>query len=549
MKSAGVLIGVFLFLYIVPLGVRPFIVPDETRYAEVSREMLASGDWVVPHLNGFRYFEKPALGYWLNAASMWAFGKNAFAARLPTALAAGLTALLLSLWAGRYAAHKTTGRLAAGVFLLSFEVFVLGVFSVLDGLFSLFVTTSIVFFYLAYEPRHRWMLIVSGLSCGLAFLTKGPLGVVLPAIVLAPFVLWDRRIIATLKIFWLPCLVAALVALPWCLAIHRREPDYWHYFFWVQHIERFVHPDPGQHRAPFWFYLPILLGGAMPWIPLAGTIIQGLRRAGIKDPMIRLALCWLILPLLFFSASGGKLGTYILVCFPPLAFLIAVGLLRCLGESDITGFAIGAIVVAVGAGLLLCTLIVGFFVPLPKLGVLTPTLPWLLVGAGLLVWCLLALAAVFQEGVHERVTFYWFAPVLFLFSWHFVAGAVTPNGKMPGAFLLSHRDCGLDRNCALVSDDGLAASLCWFYRRNDVFLMGGQGEYAYGLGYSDSQHRFLDLAAFQKLIAPGSGAECVALIMTTKHFHDFESQLPPPAAQTAVGDLLFLRFTPDTASR
>jgi 4-amino-4-deoxy-L-arabinose transferase-like glycosyltransferase len=109
-----------------------------------------------------------------------------------------------------------------------------------------------------------------------------------------------------------------------------REPGYWHYFFWVEHIQRFLSPDKAQHPQPFWFYVPILLGGAMPWTPLAGPIIVGLRHVGTKDPMVRLAVCWLVMPLALFSASSGRLGTYILPCFPPLAFLIAIGLTECL---------------------------------------------------------------------------------------------------------------------------------------------------------------------------------------------------------------------------
>lgn len=95
-KQAVVLLLLFfLVLYILPLGVRDLIVPDETRYAEIPREMIADGDWVAPHLNGLRYFEKPVLGYWVHAGSILLFGENNFAVRLPSALAVGLSALLI----------------------------------------------------------------------------------------------------------------------------------------------------------------------------------------------------------------------------------------------------------------------------------------------------------------------------------------------------------------------------------------------------------------------------------------------------------------------
>ena len=109
-------VAVFLVLYVLPLGVRPLVIPDETRYAEIPREMLVSGDWIVPRLNGLRYFEKPPLGYWLNAASMWLFGESAFAIRLPSAIAAGLTAVLLFVWARRFTDDGATPWLATTVF-------------------------------------------------------------------------------------------------------------------------------------------------------------------------------------------------------------------------------------------------------------------------------------------------------------------------------------------------------------------------------------------------------------------------------------------------
>ncbi len=118
----------FLVLYVLPLGVRPLVIPDEARYAEIPREMLASGDWIVPRLNGLRYFEKPPLGYWLNAAAIWLFGENAFAIRFPSAVAAGLTAVLLFVWARRFTEDGATPWLATAVFLLSFEVLAIGVF-------------------------------------------------------------------------------------------------------------------------------------------------------------------------------------------------------------------------------------------------------------------------------------------------------------------------------------------------------------------------------------------------------------------------------------
>ena len=126
----------YFLVYIGPLPFRPLYLPDETRYAEIPREMLSTGDWIVPRLNGLRYFEKPVFSYWLTALSFGLFGQNRFAARLPCALATGLSAALLALFLRR-TGHGTFALMGVAVFLTTWEVYVLGVFNVPDAVFSL----------------------------------------------------------------------------------------------------------------------------------------------------------------------------------------------------------------------------------------------------------------------------------------------------------------------------------------------------------------------------------------------------------------------------
>ncbi len=358
------LVGVFLFLYLLPLGVRPLVIPDEARYAEISREMLISGDWIVPRLNGLKYFEKPPLGYWLNATAIQLLGENEFAVRFPSAVAVGLTAVLLFVWAHKFSDDRATPLLATTVFLLSFEVLAVGTFCVLDSMLSLWVTAAIIALFFAcraQEARKRMpLLILAGVACGLAFLNKGFLGLALPVMVIVPFMIWQGQFKRCLRMAWVPLVAALLTALPWSILIYRREPDFWHYFFWVEHIDRFLSPRGRQHPEPLWYYVPILLAGAMPWTPLLGPIVQGLRQTSRKDPMVRLAVCWLVFPFLFFSVCSGKLGTYVLPCYPPLAFLIAAGVLTCLRGGDVKGFVTGARVVVAVAGSLPCRNARGF---------------------------------------------------------------------------------------------------------------------------------------------------------------------------------------------
>ena len=142
---------IFLILYVLLLGVRPLVSPDEARYVEIPREMLADQDYVTPHLNGARYFEKPIMGYWLIAGAMRVFGENAFAGRFAPAVSTGLAALIVLLLAAKMTGRREQGWFAAGCFLLMPLVFVIGTTCTLDAIFSLFVTATVASFYCAME--------------------------------------------------------------------------------------------------------------------------------------------------------------------------------------------------------------------------------------------------------------------------------------------------------------------------------------------------------------------------------------------------------------
>ncbi len=545
-KLSLVLVGGFLVLYLLPLGVRPLVSPDEARYAEVAREMLASGDWIVPRLNGLRYFEKPPLGYWLNAAAIKLFGENEFAVRFPSALATGLTALLLFVWARKFSEERATPLFATAIFLLSFEVLAIGTFSVLDSVLSLWITAAIIaafFACRAQEARKRMLLfILAGLACGLAFLTKGFLALVLPVIVIIPFVVWQGQCKTCLRMAWVPLIAALVTVLPWSILIYRREPDFWRYFFWVEHVDRFLSPHSGQHSEPFWFYVPILLGGAMPWTPLLGPIIQGLRHTNRKDPGVRLAICWLVFPFLFFSICSGKLVTYVLPCYPPLAFLIAVSVLKCLGEEDIKGFVTGARVVAGLAGLffvgLLAALLIG-----PELAKSVALWKWAVAAAGLLLWAAFCQAAVAPADIRRRLLLYCAGPVLFMFSWPLICPAAVTAKKMPGAFLLSNAR-RVPTDSILITDNALTASVCWYYKRQDTFISGNTGEYSYGLAHKDGQHRVIGTEQIAQFVAENLPGKCVVLITRQDMYEEeYQRLLPEPACVDVRQGLALALFT------
>ena len=222
--------------------------PDETRYAEIPREMLAAGDLLVPRLNGVPYFEKPPLLYWVNAASLRVFGETPWAARFPTRLA-GLGTLLLILVAAR---GIGAGGLSAAVLFLAAPIgFLFSRTNLTDGLLTFFFTATLLAgraAVLRREEKRPWlgMSAIFGAACAAAFLTKGLIALVLPASIFFIWAVSTGRFVATLRTLVLsPApLVFLLLALPWFLAVERRHPGFLDFFFIREHFQRFARIAP-----------------------------------------------------------------------------------------------------------------------------------------------------------------------------------------------------------------------------------------------------------------------------------------------------------------
>jgi len=526
-------VGIFVLLYILPLGVRPMVFPDEFRYAEISREMLDTGDWIVPHLNGLRYFEKPILGHWLHALSIKLMGANAFATRLPSALAVGISALMLFLLIRRFTDENPAAILAASIFLTCIEVYGIGTFCILDSIFSLFITASMVVFFFAFmethPPKRRFYLISSGIACGLAFLTKGFLAFAIPAIIIVPFAIWQRQLKKLLCVFWLPVIAAVLTVLPWGVMIHLREPDFWHYFFWVEHVSRFISPSEEQHPYPFWYFIPVVLVGTLPWTAQITGVIYRLRKIPYKDSLLYFAICWFLFPFLFFTICRGKLATYILPCFPPLIVLFMVGLRQEWKTVTVERFNHSD---RVGVALIIVLIIVLVFTQtvIPNTKVFRPNETWklLFLIIGFLTYTVLLIQAG-KAGNHIRkFAFSCLAPLLFIFSINFVIPDRLIEQKAPTKFLKQYKD-RISQNTILVSDNNLTGAVCWNYKRSDVLLLINLGEFEYGLEYDDSsKHCLLDIQQLRELIAKDLGKKHVVLITNTKRYMEYRHQLPEP---------------------
>lgn len=310
--------------------------PDEARHAEVAREVYTAGDWtgwILPHLNAKPYHDKPILYYWLVSASYARGGVNEGSARLVSATAMLLTVFAVYAWAARVWGMREAVA-AAVVLVTSLEFIGLGRYASLDMLFTLWLTAGVLaVHWWTLDRRPAAALLFAGVMAGLGLLTKG---LVAPLLIFGVPGLWligTRRFAHVFDSGFLWAGVAALVvALPWYGLVGVMDPQYLKVFLLQHHLGRFMGSARiALHPKPWWFYAPILVGGFLPWSTLLPAAIR--RERG--DHGVRFCLLWGLAILLFFSASRGKLGTYILPCFPALA--LVVGRYVAAAPSALTG--------------------------------------------------------------------------------------------------------------------------------------------------------------------------------------------------------------------
>ncbi len=325
-RDSLLLLILFGFLFLYGLGSAPLIDPDEGRYAEIPREMLLRSDFVTPTLNYVKYFEKPPLLYWVNAASMSIFGQNEFAARLPSALS-GLFTILITYLAGRQLLNRRTALVGA-LILGSCAGFLLQSRIILTDMLLTFCLSAALFsFLLAVRAAGR-----SGAKyyrfffiwCGLAVLTKGLIGIVLPGGIIFWYLLLSRRWQLLREIPWFSgLLLFALVTVPWFVLVSQANPEFPHFFFIREHFQRFT-STIHKRSQPFWFFLPILMLTMLPWsFFLPRSLVKAWQQRHSDKGSTLFLLLWPLIIILFFSLSSSKLIPYILPTFPALALLIA----------------------------------------------------------------------------------------------------------------------------------------------------------------------------------------------------------------------------------
>jgi len=358
----------------------PFIGPDEPRYAEVAREMYTTGDWITPRLGGIRWFEKPALTYWLLATGYAVFGENEFGARFGVAVVSTFAALLLYFF-GRRARSARFGYLSAAALVTCgmWPGFARGV--TCDLPLTVAIEIALLSFFL-WESKESeaggagWFWYVFCFALGLATLAKGLVGVVLPMMIIAPYLIltgaWRSLLKPRLIIFG-ALIFLGTAAVWYAPVIARNGREFIDEFFVGHHFRRYL-SNKYRHPQPFYFFSLVAVAGSFPWsfyllssvghtlvrlgrrlsrskIGRSGvgedlrvearssgstegrgsarrsalTIILGLLRETLVCPADRLnllLLLWIAVPIVFFSFSGSKLPGYILPVFPAIALMV-----------------------------------------------------------------------------------------------------------------------------------------------------------------------------------------------------------------------------------
>jgi len=501
-RALLILLAMFGALWFGTLDYRKLIKPDEGRYAEIPREMVASGDWLTPRLNDIKYFEKPALQYWATAAAFSLFGEHHWTARLWSALT-GFLGVLATFFAVRRLWGVDAALYSACTLGGSLLWVMIGHVNTLDMGVSFFLSSAVFGFVLAQRdeatPReNRHIMWLVWLALALAVLSKGLIGLVLPAVTLVGYSLWQRDFTPWRRLHLLSGLALLLaVTAPWFIAVSLANPEFARFFFIHEHFERFLTKAHGRYQ-PIWYFIPILLIGMLPW--LVGLFLMA-RQAFRHEPQSRFQprrflLLWCLVVFGFFSVSSSKLASYILPLFPALAALIGVHFAESgrRDARDLRWHALPVIILA-AAGLAFAPDSVLLSSPEVPRQLYAEYVPWLLAASGLLLLSALS-ALAFAWFARPRASIVSLAFGGLLFSQLILLGhdslAPANSAYRIVASIRSQVEPGVPFFSVNTYDQTLP-----FYLRRSVTLVAYQDEL--GFGIAQEPHKFIpDLAGFEQ---------------------------------------------------
>jgi 4-amino-4-deoxy-L-arabinose transferase-like glycosyltransferase len=406
------------FFFVAGIQLVGLVGADEPRYAQVAREMMARRDWVTPVLYGHAWLEKPPLYYWCAMlAYKGAGGVSDWAARLPSAILGTLMVFFIYVWARYF--RRGMQLDAALITAASAMVIGFGRSASTDMPLTVMFTAAMLCWYGWHSNQDRGWLLGFYLFLGLGTLAKGPVAVLLAALIIVMFAVLRRDGRLLLRTLWPGGIALYLtVTLPWFIAVQRANPEFFRVFFLQQNLARYT-TDLYRHHQPFWFYLPVTLVALVPWIVFViAAVVDAIRDwrfsvaqpSGTEDLRIFLTL-WLLLPVLFFSLSQSKLPGYILPSVPAGTILLADFIRRREEAEEKPNAWLGLLHALLCAAMLAAALIVPF-----KLLKLALPRNAIIVAFALALTAVLALWLSLRNQGYRVLRFITLVPVVIVFS-------------------------------------------------------------------------------------------------------------------------------------
>lgn len=520
-------------LYLVALGSHGLLDPDEGRYSEIPREMLESGDFITPRLNYVAYFEKPVLHYWLTALSFKVLGQNEFAARFFPAVLA-MAGVFVSYWLANRMYGPRAAFLSAWILATSLVYFAIGQINITDMPLSFFMTLSLAGFWMGYRRDRKYFLLFY-LGMALALLTKGLVGVVLPAGVAFWWIVLTRKWEVARKTIYLPGLaIFFLVAAPWFVLVCMKNPDFFDFFFIQEHFLRYTTKMHGRFE-PWWWFIPIIIVGSIPWTGFLPGAIADALPSSIASPTRQdrgkiFLLLWFSIIFLFFSISNSKLIPYIVPVMPPLAILVGSFLDLHMDRGKTR---------SLGMGLFLNSLVLLLFgiaaaaYPFLDQRYGKELLPFVAPVAGVLILLVVLSWTYYLKGESRKV-------VLALCIFAFLNIATFKNVFAFYDRIMSARDLASAIREQVLPGDVVAQYRDYdqglpFYLKRRIVLVDWWGELEFGSRRGDQSDWFLDPGGFIERYWDSD--ERVLLIMGEEQSTDFlETGGVPPRILERIGD-------------
>ena len=485
------LLVVLAILWFFGLPARHLADPDEGRYAEIPLRMLLTDDWITPRLNGLKYFEKPPLQYWATATAYTLFGASEATSRLWTSLT-GFLAVLATCYAGTRLFGLREG-VYAGLILISSSLFFLsGMINTLDMGVSCFLTIALAGFLCAQRDETTTLQTRDGMylawgSIALAILSKGLIGLVLPGGVLVCYSLIQRdwrlwkRLHLTAGIVLL-----TVITVPWFVLVARANPEFLHFFFIREHIDRFTSAVHGRFH-PWYYYVPVMVIGLCPWLFLLPI---SLRKAWLTREVPqrfnpeRFLILWIAVIYLFFSISNSKLPFYLVPILPPIALLMARAIFRLDHAQLVRRFLPIPLLGILAAGGAYFYQFDQFF-SIQSMG-LAPdqVLSWLLIGTTLLAsgW-FLGYWLIARKNIEAGIVITAFTS---LFGFQLVMRDVDKIAPELSSYQTAQQIAALHRPGPIYSVGVYRQSIS-FYLKRPVTVVAYQGELAFGLEQEPAQ--------------------------------------------------------------